>query len=86
VIIKMNEEKASVILSTFCASVSLVDFKTILDIILIVISILNIVIVLIIKLYRYLKDGKLTDEEIKDLKETSEEIENKLKGRWKRGR
>lgn len=75
----MTEEKGSIILSTICASISLVDFKTILDIILISISILNIAIVLIIKLYRYLKDGKLTKEEIDDLKATGEELNEAIK-------
>ena len=81
-VIKLNEEKASMILSTICASVSLVDFKTILDIVLLSISILNILIVLVIKLYRYLKDGKLTEDEIKDIEETSNELKNTInKGR-----
>lgn len=78
-VIELNEEKTSMILSTICASVSLVDFKSILDIVLISISILNILIVLIIKLFRYLKDGKLTEDEIKDIEATTNELNNTIK-------
>ena len=63
----MQEEKVNVALSAICASVSLMDFKTILDIVLLVVSILNITIMIIIKLVRYLKDKKLTPEEKADL-------------------
>ena len=91
----MNEDKISIFLSTAFASFSLVDFKTILDIVLIVLSILNILIVLFIKLRRYLKDGKLDENEKKDLsndfkelkenvdklKEKGEEVNNGRKGR-----
>lgn len=63
----MQEEKVNVALSAICASVSLMDFKTILDIVLLVVSILNISIMIIIKLVRYLKDKKLTPEEKADL-------------------
>lgn len=65
--IMMQEEKVNVALSAICASVSLMDFKTILDIVLLVVSILNITIMIIIKLVRYLKDKKLTPEEKADL-------------------
>lgn len=75
-----NEEKASVILSTVFASVSLVDFKTILDIILISLSIVNIFVIIVIKIVRYYKnDGKLDEEEKEDLKQEFGKIKNKIK-------
>ena len=75
----MQEEKLNVALSTFCATVSLVDFKTILDIILLVISILNILVMIIIKLIRYLKDKKLTPEEKADLLKDINTLNKKIK-------
>lgn len=75
----MNEDKISIFLSTAFASFSLVDFKTILDIVLIVLSILNILIVLFIKLRHYLKDGKLDEEEKKDLSSDLKNLKDKAK-------
>lgn len=47
--------------------VSLTDFKNWLDILLIVLSIVNILIIIFMKLHKYLKDKKLDEEEKKDL-------------------
>ena len=54
-------------LSLMGLSISLTDFRNWLDIVLIILSIINISIILIIKLRRYLKDGKLDKDEISDL-------------------
>lgn len=79
------EEISTAILSTFGITISLAEFKTILDIILLIVSILNLLIILFFKLRRYLKDGKLTEEEkadlIKDIKtiqNTAEQFNEKL--------
>lgn len=47
--------------------ISLVDLQNILSIIILIIDILWIALKVTIKLFRYLKDGKLTDEELQDL-------------------
>lgn len=54
-------------LSLMGLSISITDFRNWLDIVLIILSIINISIILIIKLRRYLKDGKLDNDEISDL-------------------
>ncbi len=54
-------------LSLMGLSISITDFRNWLDIVLIILSIINISIILIIKLRRYLKDGKLDKDEISDL-------------------
>lgn len=75
-----NEEKISIVLSTVFASISLVDFKTILDIILISLSIVNIFVIIICKVVRYYKnDGKLDEEEKEDLKQDFDKLKNKIK-------
>lgn len=74
----MQEEKISLVLSTVFASVSLVDFKTILDIILLIASIINIIIIIVIKLVRYLKDKKLSDEELQDLQNDFNKLNDKI--------
>lgn len=75
----MQEDKINVILSTLGVSVSLMDFKTILDIVLLVISILNIIVMIIIKLCRYLKDKKLDNDEIDDLQNDFNDLKNIIK-------
>jgi len=47
--------------------VSLVDIQTIMSIVLLTFNIIWLLVKLGIKFYRYLKDGKLTKEEIDDL-------------------
>lgn len=75
----MQEDKFNVILSTLGVSVSLMDFKTILDIVLLAISILNIVVMIIIKLCRYLKDKKLDNEEVEDLQHDFNDLKDIIK-------
>lgn len=66
-------------LSILGASVGFTDgVKNWLDIILIVLSIINISIILIIKLRKYLKDGKLDDEEKKDISEDLKTIHKEI--------
>ena len=75
-----NEDKISIFLSTIFASISLVDFKTILDIILISLSIVNILVVIIIKVVKYYKnDGKIDKEELEDITHDVDKLKNKIK-------
>lgn len=74
-----NEDITTFSLSAIGLSVSLTDFKNWLDIILIVLSILNVSIILFIKLRKYLKDGKLDKDEIKDLSDDVIRIEDEVK-------
>lgn len=75
-----NEDKISIFLSTIFASISLVDFKTILDIILILLSIVNILVIIIIKFVRYYKnDGKIDKEELEDITQDVDKLKNKIK-------
>lgn len=73
------EEISVAVLSTFGITISLAEFKTILDIILLIVSILNLVIILIFKLRKYLKDGKLTEEEKADLINDITKLQNTAK-------
>lgn len=57
--------------------ISLVDLQNILSIIILVIDMLWILLKFIIKFFRYIKDGKLTDEELQDLENEFNEIKNK---------
>lgn len=75
----MQEDKINVILSTLGVSVSLMDFKTILDIVLLAISILNIIVMIIIKLCRYLKDKKLDNDEVEDLQHDFNDLKDIIK-------
>lgn len=75
----MQEDKFNVILSTLGVSVSLMDFKTILDIVLLAISILNIIVMIIIKLCRYLKDKKLDNDEVEDLQHDFNDLKDIIK-------
>lgn len=75
-----NEDRISIFLSTIFASISLVDFKTILDIVLISLSIVNILVIIVIKVVRYYKnDGKIDEEEKEDLKQDFGKLKNKIK-------
>ena len=64
----MNYDKISVCFSSLFASFSLMDLENILSIIILILSIINILIVLASKIYNKLKDGKLTKEEISEIK------------------
>ena len=82
----MKEEEMSILTSTIFASISLVDFKTILDIALLVLSIINILIVILIKLKRYLKDKKLDKNEIDDLNNVLKNLHDTIKEGVENGR
>lgn len=60
--------------------VSLVDIQTIMSIVLLTFNILWLILKFTLKLFRYLKDGKLTDDELNDLADDVEEINNKVGG------
>ena len=74
-----TEDITTATLSVFGLSVTLSDFRNWLDIVLIVLSIINISIILIIKLRRYLRDGKLDQDEINDLENDAKNIHNEIK-------
>lgn len=60
------------------------DLENILSIIILILSIINILIVLVSKIYNKIKDGKLTSEELQeiseDIKQGIDEINNIKKG------
>lgn len=74
-----TEDITTATLSVFGLSVTLSDFRNWLDIVLIILSIINISIILIIKLRRYLRDGKLDQDEINDLENDAKNIQNEIK-------
>lgn len=82
------DEKISLCVSSVIGTISLVDFKTILDIVLLVISIINIIIVICIKVWRYLGNDKQLDknekadikQDMNALKSNINTLENKMKG------
>ena len=57
--------------------ISLVDLQNILSIIILVIDIIWILMKFIIKFFRYFSDGKLDDEELKDLENDVNKITGK---------
>lgn len=57
--------------------ISLIDLQNLLSIIILVIDLLWLGIKYITKFFRYIKDGKLTDEEKEDLKKDRDNIINK---------
>lgn len=59
--------------------ISLVDIQTIMSIVLLTFNILWLILKFTLKLFRYLRDGKLTDDELNDLADDVEEI-NKVGG------
>lgn len=67
-------ENLSILISSTIGAYSIDHFNDILDTILLIISIANILTVIFFKIYRYLKDGKLDKEEIKDLKQDAYEV------------
>ena len=60
--------------------ISLVDIQTIMSIVLLTFNILWLILKFTLKLFRYLRDGKLTDDELNDLADDVEEINNKVGG------
>ena len=74
-----TEDITTATLSIFGLSITLSDFRNWLDIILIILSIINISIILIIKIRRYLKDGKLDNDEVKDISNDLENIRKTIK-------
>ena len=62
-----REDMTTYVLSGLGLTISLADFRNWLDIILIVLSIINVLIIIFVKLHRYLKDKKLTSDEKEDL-------------------
>lgn len=63
-------------LMLFGLTISLQDIQSILSIIIIVIDILWLLGKFVIKLFRYLKDGRLDDEELADLENDMNNIKN----------
>ena len=61
--------------------ISLIDIQNILSIIILIIDILWIVTKFIIKLFQYLDDGKITNEELKDLENDINKIKEKGGGK-----
>lgn len=78
-----NEDKFTIALSTLTASISLVDFKTILDIVLIILSIVNLLVIIIVKIIKGIKEKKLdyndTLSDAKKLNDEIKELQQKLK-------
>lgn len=75
---KVDAVEDMVILSGI--GVSLVDIQTVMSIVLLTFNILWLVMKFTLKLFRYLRDGKLTDEELDDLTNDVKEIDNKIGG------
>ena len=57
--------------------ISLVDLQNILSIIILIIDLLWILMKFIVKFFKYFGDGKLTDEEIKDLENDLKNVTGK---------
>lgn len=78
-----NEDKFTIALSTLTASISLVDFKTILDIVLIILSIVNLLVIIGVKIVKGIKEKKLdyndTLSDAKKLNDEIKELRQKLK-------
>lgn len=60
--------------------ISLVDIQTVMSIVLLTFNILWLILKFVLKLFRYLRDGKLTDEELDDLTNDAKKIDNKIGG------
>lgn len=75
---KVDAVEDMVILSGI--GVSLVDIQTVMSIVLLTFNILWLVMKFTLKLFRYLRDGKLTDEELDDLTDDVKDIDNKIGG------
>lgn len=68
------------VFSAFGVTVSMNDINNTLNIILLVFSIINIILLLGFKIYNIVKDGKITKEEQKELIEATEEAKKELEG------
>lgn len=75
---KVDAVEDMVILSGI--GVSLVDIQTVMSIVLLTFNIIWLVMKFVLKLFRYLRDGKLTNEELDDLTNDGKEIDNKIGG------
>ena len=75
---KVDAVEDMVILSGI--GVSLVDIQTVMSIVLLTFNILWLIMKFTLKLFRYLRDGKLTDDELDDLMNDGKEIDNKIGG------
>lgn len=70
-----NEDKITIALSTLTASISLVDFKTILDIVLIILSIVNLLVIIGVKIVKGIKEKKFNyDDILSDAQKLNNEI------------
>lgn len=79
----MNINKLDILEDSFILTgigISLVDIQTILSIILLTFNVLWLLIKFVVKLKDKLSDGKLTPEEIKELKNDIDEITDTIKG------
>lgn len=77
----MNYDKFSVCLSSLFASISLYDIENVLNIVILVLSIVNILIVLFTKIYNKVKDGKITQEELKEIKNDIQSAINEIQSK-----
>lgn len=77
----MNYDKFSVCLSSLFASLSLYDIENVLNIVILVLSIVNILIVLFTKIYNKVKDGKITQEELKEIKNDIQTAINEIQSK-----
>ena len=78
----MRDYNANIILSTIGTGlgISIIELQNILGLILTAINLFILVLSLVLKLYRYIKnDGKLDKEEIDDLTKDIEHINNNIK-------
>ena len=78
----MRDYDANIILSTIGTGlgISLIELQNILGLILTAINLFILVLSLILKLVKYIKnDGKLDKEEIEDLSKDVEDIKDKIK-------
>lgn len=73
-----TEDITTGFLSAMGLTISLSDFRNWLDIVLIILSIINILIVLLIKLRKYLKDGRLDENERKDISDDIQSIHDEI--------
>lgn len=71
-------EASTYTLSGLGLSVSIIDFKNWLDIVLIVLSIVNILIIIIFKFKKYMSDKKLDEDEKKDLLNEINQLEKEI--------
>ena len=78
----MNDYNTNIILSTIGTGlgISIIELQNLLGLILTAINLFILVLSLILKLIKYIKnDGKLDDDEIEDLQKDVEDIKDKIK-------